>query len=239
MMVEELRKTVRKLESEIDVKLLSYSRFGRSYEAAWLLRDDPVGTPVEDNPLNSENISFSMAMEIERLLATLQETNDELGRVISRQDSTTDTPNNSLLHVQKQHKRKLVDYMQEFNSIKRAIENAREQAELLSSVRADIRADITSPRVDTLLRERASLHASERGTDSILQQAEEAHQQLSQQQSILKGALGRVGFVANHFPGLNSLINNASRKKTRDSVIIALFIAAILCFFLWWWLSSS
>jgi hypothetical protein len=64
--LEELRKEARKLESMLDVKLVSYSKFGANFAHSTLLRE-------EDNSHNGaspwpEDVSNSMSLEIDQLL---------------------------------------------------------------------------------------------------------------------------------------------------------------------------
>ena len=63
--LEELRRDARKLESLLDVKLVSYSKLGANFAHSTLLRE-------EDHSLNaspwSEDVSNSMALEIDQLL---------------------------------------------------------------------------------------------------------------------------------------------------------------------------
>ena len=60
---------IRKLESELDIKLVSYSKFGVSYAQSSLMREDADANGLQ--PLiesSSEHVSNSMAVEIEQLL---------------------------------------------------------------------------------------------------------------------------------------------------------------------------
>lgn len=59
----ELRKEVRKLESDIELKLVSYSKLGISYSGSMTEEDYGVGTS------SMYSISHSMSVEIEQLLS--------------------------------------------------------------------------------------------------------------------------------------------------------------------------
>lgn len=70
--LEELRREARKLESTIDIKLVSYSKFGANLAHASFLREDDRALSAEAEGAsllsNSEHLSNSMATEIEHLL---------------------------------------------------------------------------------------------------------------------------------------------------------------------------
>ena len=69
--IEELRREARKLESALDIKLVSYSKFGANLAHASFLREDERGISDSDGSSllsNSEHVSNSMAVEIEQLL---------------------------------------------------------------------------------------------------------------------------------------------------------------------------
>jgi hypothetical protein len=71
--IDQLRKEARALESEIDTKLTSYSKFGTSYAQTSMLREeDHRGehgpSPESASLLSGDHVSSAMGMEIEQLL---------------------------------------------------------------------------------------------------------------------------------------------------------------------------
>jgi hypothetical protein len=65
--LELLRKEARSLESEIDTKLTSYSKFGTSHAQSDMLREDQSDSSTA-SLLSGDNVSSAMGMEIEQLL---------------------------------------------------------------------------------------------------------------------------------------------------------------------------
>jgi hypothetical protein len=63
--LEELRKDARKLESMLDVKLVSYAKLGANFAHSTLLREEDHSHST--SPW-SEDVSNSMALEIDQLL---------------------------------------------------------------------------------------------------------------------------------------------------------------------------
>lgn len=64
-----LRKEARTLESEIDNKLTSYTKFGTSYAQNNFLRDDAASSSSDSaSLLSGDHVSSALAQEIEQLL---------------------------------------------------------------------------------------------------------------------------------------------------------------------------
>lgn len=68
----DLRKEARKLESDIELKLISYSKLGGSYANTLSETTQTSGTP---NSSSIYQISNSMSVEIEQLLSNVREFN--------------------------------------------------------------------------------------------------------------------------------------------------------------------
>lgn len=68
---DELRREARKLESEIESKLTSYSKFGDAYARSSFLKsgDNPDDSPA----VNNDHISSAMAVEFEQLMMRVRE----------------------------------------------------------------------------------------------------------------------------------------------------------------------
>eukprot|EP01098_Paradermamoeba_levis_P016133 TRINITY_DN8522_c0_g1_i2.p1 TRINITY_DN8522_c0_g1~~TRINITY_DN8522_c0_g1_i2.p1 ORF type:complete len:251 (-),score=32.42 TRINITY_DN8522_c0_g1_i2:181-933(-) len=241
---DELRREARKLESELELKLVSFSKFGASFAQSSLLREDGGlhvgGGTVQDTSLflsNTEHISNSMAVEIQLLLMKLTEVNESMGRVLGALEPGTSNYTHSSTLLQ-QHRAKLHDYSQEFKKTKATITATREHAELLFSVRKDIsqykNSGGANGRADQLLRERGALHTADRVADAILGQAAETREALTNQKSLLQGTLSKLSNFGGNFAAVNSLIGSIRRKKFRDSLILAVFIALCICFLLWY-----
>lgn len=241
---EELRREARKLENEIDLKLVSFSKFGASFAQSSLLREDGGlhvgGGTVQDTSLflsNTEHISNSMAVEIQQLVLKLGEVNECMAKLLTTMDPGTSSFTHASTLLQ-QHRGKLYDYTQEFKKTKATITATREHAELLFSVRKDIsqfkNSGGANGRADQLLRERGSLHTADRIADAIIGQATETRENLGNQKGLLQGTFSKLVSLGANFPALNNLIGSIRRKKFRDSLILALFISSCICFLIWY-----
>ena len=127
--VSELRKESRRLENEIDMKLVSFSKLGSTYSH----RDS------SDSSLgvgSSGHVFDTMALEIEQLLSKvsqqlhfflwvivffhhylqLRSINEALNEYVSTMSTTS--PATALYHTLQRHNEILQDYSQEFNRTK-------------------------------------------------------------------------------------------------------------------------
>jgi len=232
---EELRKEARKLESEIDLLLVSYSKFGSSFAASSFLipGDEPVERAAAASNADAKD---HRAGEIEQKLMALSEVNEEMSKCLSAFEPTNATSQAILQH----HRGKLHDYQQDFKKTKANINATREHAELLSHVRQDIshfKAG-TNSRMENALRTRGAIHGSDRTADQILGQATEAREQLVSQRNLLQTSLAKLTGSSGTFSGLNNILTQIKRKKSRDWLILGLFISFCTCFILWYWLRS-
>lgn len=228
--LEELRRDARKLESMLDVKLVSYSKLGANFAHSTLLRE-------EDHSLNaspwSEDVSNSMALEIDQLLLQLSEINDKMTRC----DASVALP-----HILQHHRGKLHDFKLDFKKTRANIMQTREHADLLLSVRDDIseykKNTGMNSRTENLLRERGSIHGVDHIADQLIAQAQEARDQLAGQRSLLQNTLATLAGMRGSLPGINSIMGSIKKKKYRDMVVLGSFIAFCICFLLFYWLRS-
>ncbi|KAL6071680.1 Golgi SNAP receptor complex member 1 [Balamuthia mandrillaris] len=227
---DELRKEARKLETTLDLKLVSYSKFGANFAHSSLLREGSSDTVSLLK--NSEHVANSMALEVEQLLSKLSELNEEMGRCA--------TAINYPHHLQ-HHRQKLHEYSQEFNKTRSNILATREHAELLISVQQDItniKNSGFSSRTDSLLRERSSIHGSDHVLDLLTGQAQDVREAVASQRNFLRGTISKLSIVGGKLPGISSLIGTIRKKKSRDCLILSLFIAFCICFILFYWLRN-
>jgi len=218
--MDQLRKEARGLESEIDTKLTSYSKFGTSYAQSSLLRDEEHHESTDSAALLSgDHVSSAMGLEIEQLLLRLSEMNDSMSK------TTDNTP--SVNNYISNHRTKLHEYSQDFKRIKNQIRTSREHAELLLSVRQDISQfkKTEGTRQENLLRERSGIHNSERMIDNIIGQALDARENLNSQRNFIENSLFKVKNISRQFPGISRAMNTIGRRKKRDLIIMAAFIA--------------
>eukprot|EP01102_Stenamoeba_stenopodia_P001533 TRINITY_DN11330_c0_g1_i1.p1 TRINITY_DN11330_c0_g1~~TRINITY_DN11330_c0_g1_i1.p1 ORF type:complete len:285 (+),score=64.35 TRINITY_DN11330_c0_g1_i1:238-1092(+) len=231
---DELRKEARILESEIDARLDSYSKYAQS-----LLREDlnnptnaaaaAVAASVVDPNLSISTID-NHGVELKRLLQRLLKVKEDMSRHIARQDSKD---RDALLPILHQYEGKYNAYARDFKRSKLHVTEAMQQL-LLGRSMGKEKEQLAAK--DALLRERTTLHNSERGLDSLMGQAYEAKQRVSSQNQALMRAMSTFGDIGANFPGINEVLGKISKAKQRDVLVLGLVISICLCFLVWWWL---
>lgn len=227
---EDLRKQARRLENELDLKLVSFSKLGTSYSSS-----ASDHTPLLGNS-SSERMFETMAMEIEQLLAKLTGVNDMMSNHNEALNGTS-----SAIHTLQRHRDILQDYNQEFGKTKANIVAHREREDLIGSVRRDIDAyknssGANSRRTDLYLKENEHLRNSDRLAGEAIDIAMATKENLGSQRKIFKNMTTRLNDLANRFPALNSLVRKIKMRKQRDSLIIASVIAVCIILLLLYWL---
>lgn len=208
---EQLHRQCRTLENLFDTKLTSYSQLVST-----------ISRPSEDVEAGGSRERWKdLEMEIEELLEKLEETNEHLATL----DSETLSP--SMLRAIQRHRELLQDNSRELKRTKASVQNALDQANLLSGVRNDIDA-YKSSAADSLLAERGGIDSSHRMTDDMLNQAYETRADLARQRSSLSGISTRMTNVLNTMPGINNLVSMIKSRRRRDSIILGVVIGVCI-----------
>jgi len=134
---------------------------------------------------------------------------------------------------------KLADHRRDLARLRSTLQEARDRANLLGSVRDDIsryRAENpAAAEAEYMLEERARLDRSHDVADSVLSQAYAIQDSFALQRERLANINRRITLAASQVPGINTLIGRISAKRRRDGIIMGSFIA--FCFLLFWFLS--
>ncbi|XP_027212785.1 Golgi SNAP receptor complex member 1 [Penaeus vannamei] len=223
MSFEDLRKRARQLESEIDMKLVSFSRIAASY-----------GSNVASNT-NSETVALlsgdqmyeTISVELEQLLASLTDVNE-------RMNNCTHGSNVATIHTLQRHRDILQDYTHEFQRTNNAITARREREQLLGGGRNDGKTLAGLSRRDLYIKEAEHLNNSERMVDEQISIAVETRDHLKSQREAFKMIQTKVNDLSNRFPLINTLMTKINIRKRRDSLILGTVIGLCLTFMLWW-----
>lgn len=129
------------------------------------------------------------------------------------------------------------DHRRELSRLKSTITDARNKANLLSSVRSDIdayrSANPAQAEADYMLDERRRIDNSHNIADSVLSQAYAVNENFRVQRETLASINRRIVGAASQVPGINSLIGRIGAKKRRDGIILGIFIAFCFLMLLW------
>uniref|UniRef100_A0A1B6DI47 Golgi SNAP receptor complex member 1 n=2 Tax=Clastoptera arizonana TaxID=38151 RepID=A0A1B6DI47_9HEMI len=227
---EDLRKQARKLENEIDLKLVSFSKLGTGTSGLYKNNESSDTEPL----LSSEHMFESVTLEIEQLLAKLTAVNEKLNDISSGDQNG----GAAMLHTLQRHREILQDYTQEFHKTKQNYNARRERENLLHSVRKDIDSYKNSSglnrRMDLYMKENEHIRSSDRMVDEQITIAVETRDHLVSQRLTFKRLQTRMHDLSSRFPLVNSLVQRINIRKRRDSLILGLIIGICTILFLYY-----
>ncbi|KAI3622793.1 vesicle transport v-snare protein [Moniliophthora roreri] len=214
---EQLHRQCRTLENLFDTKLTSY---GQIVSAISRSNEDVEASGSRERWKDIE-------IELDELLEKLEETNEQLAAL----SNNLDTLSPSMLRAVQRHRELFQDNSRELKRTKANVQNALDQANLLSGVRNDIDA-YKSSAADALLAERGRIDSSHRMTDELLEQAYETRTEFNRQRSSLAGINTRMTNVLNSMPGINNIVAMIKSRRRRDSIIMGVVIGLCMIFIL-------
>ncbi|XP_065890872.1 Golgi SNAP receptor complex member 1-like [Dysidea avara] len=208
---EELRRQSRKLESEIDQKLVSFSKLGTNYGQRELSQED----------VGSGHLVDTISLEVEQLLHELHKVNDAMNELVSSTSvGANGHPSTTLHHTMKRHNEILQDYSKEFGRTKNNIIAMRQREELLGTIKRSNHGDGVSRRTDLYLKEHEHLRNTDQLTDDAISIAIATRENLSTQRGVFVSATSTMSGVTNRFPLINTLVQKINLRKRRDSLIL-------------------
>ncbi|KAG0346519.1 hypothetical protein BG004_001535 [Podila humilis] len=219
---DSLRKEARQVESEIETKLTSLSKFAVRNNASQNSGPAGVGSSRDAGLDNGEELEVSIEAQLEKL-----------NNIVDAMSGLLDTPgqqgvSSSVMHGVQRHRDILHDYTKEYRKTRQNVRAARDHAQLLSSVRGEIDSfkNGNMSASDYMLNERSRIDGSHLLADSALEQAYATKDDLDRQRTTLQGVNSRINNVANQLPGVGQLIGKIQSRKSRDNVILSCVIGS-------------
>lgn len=206
----QLRTSLRSLEGQTDAALRTYSGLVLTCTAS------------------PSDLERATEAQIQDFMRTREGCIVSLQRVL---DSEGVAAGGTKLHHLQRHREVLSEHQQEFSRIRSDIGHARNQTNLMSSVKNDIDAyrsgsgDPESMENDYMLQERSRLDHSHHMTDSVLSQAYETREEFGRQRQLLSQMNRRIMQSVSKIPGINTVISKINTRKKRDSLIMACLIS--------------
>lgn len=128
----------------------------------------------------------------------------------------------------------LQDWQSDIDKTVARVKQAADRHELLSGSNSDNGMNVQDPAMDHLLRERNHINGSMRAADSVLGQAGQIHSDLRGQGRSLRTSGSVLAQLGQKVPGLNHLVEQIRRKRSRDDYIVAGVISSCVLFTLWY-----
>ncbi|KAK3299035.1 uncharacterized protein B0H64DRAFT_439445 [Chaetomium fimeti] len=214
----QLRQQARSLELQTEASLQTYSQFSTQ-------------TAIPPKPTEEEKKAEA---KVQELLDKRETVIAQLGRLLDSEATLTSSAlkQNNLALLRD----KLSDQRRDLSRLRGTLQEARDRANLLGSVRDDISAyraaNPAAAEAEYMLGERARLDRSHDVADNVLIQAYEVQNSFALQRETIASINRRITLAASQVPGINTLIGRISAKKRRDGIIMGGFIA--VCFLLFW-----
>ncbi|KAK3330372.1 hypothetical protein B0H66DRAFT_59312 [Apodospora peruviana] len=214
----QLRQQARSLETQTETLFHTYSQFSTQAN-------------IPPKPTEEER---STETKLQELLNRRETVIAQLGRLLDSEAALTSSAlkQNNLALLRD----KLADHRRDLTRLRTTLQDARNRANLLGSVRDDISAyraaNPEAAEADYMLDERGRLDRSHDVADSVLSQAYAVQDNFAMQRETLANINRRITLAASQVPGINTLIGRISAKKRRDGIIMGSFIA--FCFLMFW-----
>jgi len=221
---EDIRKRARRLEADIDGKLVAFNRVSVNQGTPKVEKE----SDLESGEQTGDAVTSSLASELESLLTQLSETHQEMGRCVKDLGAGEGARQS---HVLQRHRELLHEYEKEFRKIKANIKEQRERDDLLHSVRKDIGEykSAATARQDPLLRERGAAQGSIKAADGVLANAQSTFQALRGQRNLYSSIGSKISAFRARLPTIDSLVGRIQRRKKFESVVLAIVLAACAC----------
>ncbi|XP_057959751.1 Golgi SNAP receptor complex member 1-1 [Malania oleifera] len=214
---DSLRNQARKLEAQLDEQMHLYRRLVSARA------DD-----VKESDLESG---------IDQLLKQLQQVNSHMQAWVSSGGPEI------FSHTLTRHQEILHDLTQEFYRLRSSLRAKKEHASLLENFREFDRARVdleggADSAGQVLLREHAAIHRSSGQMDTVVSQAQATLGALVFQRSTFGGIDSKLSNISSRLPTVNNILSAIKRKKSMDTLILAIVASVCTFLILIYWLSK-
>ncbi|KAK3881781.1 hypothetical protein Pcinc_013811 [Petrolisthes cinctipes] len=208
MSFEDLRKRARQLESEIDVKLVSFSKIAASYGSNSASSSNSESVAL----LSGDQMYETISVELEQLLSALSDINEKM-------NSCSHGSSVATIHTLQRHRDILQDYTHEFQRTNNAIISRKEREQLLGGGRGgnnNNKSLAGLSRRDLYLKESEHLVNSEGMVDEQITIAMETRDHLKSQREAFKMIQTKLAYVT--YPYKLTLTPAMPRKLTAEQI---------------------
>jgi Golgi SNAP receptor complex protein 1 len=135
------------------------------------------------------------------------------------------------------HREILQEHRRELARLRSQLQESRDRANLLPSVRSEIDAyhsnNPEAAEQEYMIGERGRIDNSHNMMDGVLNQAYAVNENFGLQRETLASINRRITGAASQIPGINTLMGRISAKKRRDGIIMGTFLA--FCVLMFWY----
>jgi Golgi SNAP receptor complex protein 1 len=186
--------------------------------------NDPLASAEEGQSVFDEE--STLQPELQRLVQRLQD-------LISGRLSVSASSSSQQAAV-KRYREILLDLRADFDKSVVVVRRAKDRQELLVGSAGKKSSSQQDPAMEHLMRERNHIQNSMNAADNVIGQADSIRQDLYGQGRSLRSTNTIIGTMVGNIPGLNHLVEQIRRKRSRDDKIVAGVIASCVAFTLWY-----
>jgi len=233
-----IKRQATKLERSLEDKVARYQQLVQSIPdtsssttttttSDLFLAESGRGTPTIASTAEDE---AALRHDIQRTLTTLQDL------VTTQLQPKAEKLGKSVLV--KRYREILFDLSGDFEKSRQAHTRKAERAKLLEGAAANTTSSALSmdPNgMDHLMRERNHIANSQSAAANVIHQATEIRNELRSQGLSLGRAQSMMGQIASNIPGINTLVEQIRKKRSRDDMVVVGVIASCILFTLWYW----
>eukprot|EP00533_Pseudo-nitzschia_delicatissima_P012249 CAMPEP_0197263408 /NCGR_PEP_ID=MMETSP1432-20130617/1141_1 /TAXON_ID=44447 /ORGANISM="Pseudo-nitzschia delicatissima, Strain UNC1205" /LENGTH=234 /DNA_ID=CAMNT_0042727891 /DNA_START=353 /DNA_END=1054 /DNA_ORIENTATION=+ len=227
-----LKRQATKLERSLEDKVARYQQLVQSIpdsshnQGDLFLAESGMGSPSIASTSEDE---AALRHDIQRTLTTLQDL------VTTQLQPKSEKIGKSVLV--KRYREILFDLSGDFEKSRQAHTRKVERAKLMEGANTTTTNNTTTQSgaggMDHLMRERNHIHNSQSAAASVIHQATEIRNDLRSQGMSLGRAQGMMTQIATNIPGINTLVEQIRKKRSKDDKIVAAVIASCILFTLW------
>eukprot|EP00522_Entomoneis_paludosa_P009028 CAMPEP_0172454948 /NCGR_PEP_ID=MMETSP1065-20121228/11784_1 /TAXON_ID=265537 /ORGANISM="Amphiprora paludosa, Strain CCMP125" /LENGTH=230 /DNA_ID=CAMNT_0013207367 /DNA_START=232 /DNA_END=924 /DNA_ORIENTATION=+ len=222
---EQLKREAVQLERQLEEKVSRYQQLAQKLNHSAASQDLSMTEQGTSNAVSWDE-ETSLQQEIQRLLTHLQDLIQ--GRLVQSARSPSQQA------VVGRYRDIMMDLRSDFEKSQQTVRRAAERRELLQGSSAAAVQSGNDPAMEHLLRERNHIQNSMNAAGGVLGQAEAVRSDLRYQGRSLRNTQGLIGQITGNIPGINTLVENIRRRRSRDDMIVAGVIAACVVFTLWY-----
>eukprot|EP00531_Pseudo-nitzschia_arenysensis_P008078 CAMPEP_0116143646 /NCGR_PEP_ID=MMETSP0329-20121206/15564_1 /TAXON_ID=697910 /ORGANISM="Pseudo-nitzschia arenysensis, Strain B593" /LENGTH=237 /DNA_ID=CAMNT_0003638985 /DNA_START=397 /DNA_END=1110 /DNA_ORIENTATION=- len=227
-----LKRQATKLERSLEDKVARYQQLVQSIPDSstsdLFLAESGMGSPTIASTAEDE---AALRHDIQRTLTTLQDL------VTTQLQPKAEKLGKSVLV--KRYREILFDLSGDFEKSRQAHTRKVERAKLLEGANSNnnnkaSNLDIDQQGMDHLMRERNHIHNSQSAAAQVIHQATEIRNDLRSQGLSLGRAQNLMTNITTNIPGINTLVEQIRKKRSKDDMIVAGVIASCILFTLWY-----
>lgn len=225
---DSLRREATKLERHLEDRVSRYQQLAQKLNSHEKSLDSLLNSAETGSVIPTEE-EATLRNDIQRTLSTLSDLIQE--KLAPAADRSGKSQHQLLV---KRYREILFDLTGDFQKTSALFNRKKEQLELFAGANTQGGAGEQDESMKHLMRERHHINNSLDASAAVINQASEIHSDLRTQGLSLRGVQGTILRITSNIPGLNRLVENIRRRRSRDDLVVSGVIAACILFTLWY-----